>query len=306
MKKIITAENSGQRVDLFLKEEFFSISRQEIIYNIKEVNILVNGKKVKPSYVLKENDELKIILEKKSAEIIPNKNISVEVIFENENFLAVNKPTGLIVHPISMKDKNTLANWLVAKYPKIKNVHDESTGAEFRPGIVQRLDKETSGVMVIAKNQKTFEELKNIFQNRKAQKKYLALVYGKLKNNKGLIDKPIAKAKSNKKQVIANENREGAKEAVTEYKVVKEFKDYSLVEARPRTGRMHQVRLHLFSIGHPVVGDKKYKATRNKRQATSMRHLLHAKNLKFELFGDKYELEAPIPKDFEDFLNEIS
>ncbi len=306
--KIIKVEqnNIGIRIDKFLAQEFFSLSRGEIIKNIKEGFILVNKEAVKPSYKLKENDEIESDISFKREELESNKEIKLNIIYNDDNIIVVNKPAGIQVHPDSNERKNTLANALLAKFPEIRNVHEDSLGSYFRPGIVHRLDKETSGVIVVARNQKSFDELKEMFQNRKIKKKYVAIVYGQLKDKKGIITKAIARAGNYKKQTVAGpKTRTKIRGAVTEYKQLKRFINYSLVEVHPLTGRMHQIRIHLFSIGHPVVGDKLYKIKSIKPNSLAKRHLLHAEQLDFTLFGQKFSFFAPLPEDFNIFLKNI-
>lgn len=302
----VTENNIGVRIDKFLAKEFFSLSRGEIIKNIKEGKILVNKEPVKPSYHLRENDEIKSNISFKREAVFPNDKIKLNIIYSDDDIIVVDKPAGIQIHPDSNEKENTLVNALVAKFPEIKDVHDNSLGAFLRPGIVHRLDKDTSGVIVIAKNQKTFDELKEIFQERKVRKKYVALVYGQVKDKRGIITRPIARAGSYKKQVIAGaKTKTKIRGAVTEYKLLKRFNNYSLMEAIPRTGRMHQIRIHFFSIGHPIVGDKLYKLKSIKTTDTAKRQLLHAKKLDFILFGQKFSFSTPLPEDFNVFLKNI-
>lgn len=289
--------------EFFLNSE---VTRGEIIRNIKAGDILVNDKKIKPSYLLKEKDGIKInILENKS-DLIANKDVKFEVIFENENFIVINKPSGLQVHPSAKNEKDTLVNGLICKFPEIKNVGDpliNSGQVNLRPGIVHRLDKDTSGIMIVARNQKTFLELKDKFKNRRIQKTYWAIVYGKLKNKEGVVEKPMARTENYKKQTIANKKtKTKIRPAVTEYKVIKENSEYSLVEVRPKTGRMHQIRVHLSSIGHPILGDDKYKLKNIKTDQDISRHLLHARSINFNLGDKEFKFEAELPEDFKNFL----
>lgn len=305
MNKLTIDKNSlGIRIDKFLKKEFFTneeITRGEIIRQIKNGNVLVNGKKIKPSYILRESDGIEINILEKSAKILPDENIKFEIIHKNKDFIVINKPAGLLVHPSEKKERHTLISGLIYKFPKVREVGDEP---DMRPGIVHRLDKDTSGIMVIAINQKTFLELKNKFKNREIKKVYWAIVLGKFgKTEKtGMIDKPLAKAVNYKKQVVAKEGtKTKIRTAITEYAVVKEMGNYSLVEAKPKTGRTHQIRVHMAYIGHPIIGDKIYKAKRIAEDG-SKRQLLHAKSLEFELFEKKYFFEAKLPADFQQFL----
>ncbi|KKQ51715.1 MAG: Pseudouridine synthase [Parcubacteria group bacterium GW2011_GWD2_38_11] len=312
MKKIIVEQkNAGKRIDKFLAEEFFLYSRADIIKRIKKGEVLVNNKPIKPSYILEEENV--IMLENFSREeqdhsLVGNIDIQLDIIFENDDIVVIDKQAGLQVHPSFSEKKNTLVNALLARYPQIVDVHDGSVGAELRPGIVHRLDRDTSGVMVIARNMEAFNALKDNFKSRNIEKKYLAIVKGILKEKEGTIDKAIAKASTHRKQIIARSNtRTVIRQAETHFKVLDEFKGFSLIEVTPKTGRTHQIRIHLTSIGHPIVGDRVYGNAEKDEIGTILasRQLLHAQKLKFELFGKEYDFVAPIPQDFEDFLASI-
>ncbi|MFZ2193792.1 MAG: RluA family pseudouridine synthase [Candidatus Moraniibacteriota bacterium] len=310
-KIIVKKENIGKRADKFLKEEvFFSggITRGEIVEKIKAVKILINNKQIKPSYLLKEKDEIMLgfNLEKKER-LRKNSDLKIPIVYQNENFIVINKPANIQVHPDFHEKEKTLVNFLLVDFPEIENVHDESVGAEMRPGIVHRLDKETSGIMLVARNQKTFLELKRKFQNKEIAKKYQAIVYGVPNPSEGIIEKPLARSADYRKQVIAGRKTKTIiREAVTKYRTVKEVSsNYALLELEPKTGRMHQLRVHLTSIGYPIVGDKKYYLRGLLRRNEIERQLLHAKNIKFELFGKGYEFEAPLPEDFEKCIKGI-
>ena len=304
MKKIIIKkEQVGKRIDKLLAEEFFLYSRGEIIKKIKNGEVLINKKKIKPSYTLKNGNvlEIKNFSKENDKTLIANKKIPLEILFKDKNIIVINKQAGIQVHPSHNEKINTIVNALVNNFPEIIYVHDDSIEGKFRPGIVHRLDKDTSGVMVIARNKKTFEELKKHFKNRMIEKKYVAICQGIFTEKEGTIEKPIARSASYHKQVIARKNTKTTiRKAVTNYKVVKECGKYSLIEVFPKTGRMHQIRIHLASIGHPVVGDSVYG-----NGSLARRQLLHAKELKFKLFGKEYAFSAPIPHDFKDFLLNI-
>ncbi len=243
------------------------------------------------------------------------------IIYEDENVLAINKPAGLLVHPISQRTilkesqrivlcEPTLIDWLVEKYPEIKNVGDPSLSsgplAPNRPGIVHRLDKDTSGVMIVAKNQTAFEYLKNEFKNRKIKKTYLVLVGGKIKEKTGVINLPIGRSRSSPTKRLASLKARGTlREAITEYKVLENFKNYTLIEAYPKTGRTHQIRVHLKAINHPVVCDKIY--TKNPICPFGLsRHFLHACSLELTLpDGSRSRFEADLPADLEKVLQEL-
>ncbi|OGI16344.1 MAG: hypothetical protein A2Z52_00625 [Candidatus Moranbacteria bacterium RBG_19FT_COMBO_42_6] len=308
MKIIIDQNNCKQRIDKFLVKELFSsgMTRGEIIRNINSGKVLVNGIRTKPSHILKKNDEIKIDIKKEDKKLIPNKKVKLEIVYSDKNIIVINKPAGLQVHPVKL-EQDTLANGLLAQFPEIKNITDGSKDSELRPGIVHRLDKDTSGIMLVARNQTTFDELKKLFQSRKIKKEYLAIVFGKLRNKKGVIEKPIARSKNYKKQTIAGtRTRTKIRPAVTEYEVLKEYTDYSLVAVQPKTGRTHQIRIHLSALGHPIIGDGKYKLKKIKITGKADRQLLHAKKIVFRLFGKNYSFQAPLPENFALFLSGLT
>lgn len=229
----------------------------------------------------------------------------MEIIYQDENLAAVNKPAGLLIHKTAAaggENEKTLVDWLVKKFPEIKAVGDDP---KIRPGIVHRLDKDTSGVIVVAKNQKYFDYLKNLFQGRGVKKTYLALVWGEPKTKSGTINKAISLKAGTTKRTVHEGKME--KEAVTEYRVIKSFKEkggkgegeeeiFSLLEVCPQTGRTHQIRVHLASIGHPIVGDSLYGKKENPFGLE--RQFLHAGSLEFGLAsGSRIKLEADLPDD---------
>lgn len=298
----IYSNKSPERIDKFVCSLAPDVSRRFFQNAIKNGEVLVNDKKVSPSYKLKPEDQIKIDIKKSpqiELETRPEKNIPFEIIFENKDFLIINKPAGISVHPSEKEPCGTLVNGLLEKLPEIKDIGEN----ELRPGIVHRLDKETSGVLIVAKTGKAFNYFKNLFQNRNIQKTYLAWAWGKPKNETGEISDFTGKSKQNptKQAVSANPNKLiNPKEALTFYKVIKEKDDKSLLELKPKSGRKHQIRLHLHSIGHPIVGDKKYfnKNVKVKNQKFS-RHLLHASKIEFSDWkNQKFEFEVQPPNDF--------
>ncbi|HCX27597.1 MAG TPA: hypothetical protein DHI91_00455 [Candidatus Portnoybacteria bacterium] len=339
MKKKIVAgtEDIGQRLDKFLLSRFSQYSRAFLKEQIKQGNIFihpvrsrptkpdiyqpkpqakslhktgakikhertsagVNGVMVKPSYLLREGDEILFMLpDKPENKLTPNPDIKLSVIYEDNNVLVIDKPAGISVHPrmdkvlqpVPAETQNTLVSGLIAYCPELASVGDNPLA---RPGLVHRLDKDTSGVMIIAKNQAAFTWLKNQFQKRLTAKKYLALVHGHLKETNGQIKCFLKRSPDPTKQQVASEGRE----AISDYKVLKEFKDYSLVEARPKTGRFHQIRVQLAYLGHPVVGDTKYGGGRQK-PTNLTRQFLHAVELEITLpDGQKRLFASPLPAD---------
>ena len=210
----------------------------------------------------------------------------------------MDKPPGISVHPSEKEPSGTLVNGLLSKFPEIEKVGEDLR----RPGIVHRLDKETSGILIVVKNQKAFEYFKNLFQTRKIQKIYLAWVWGKLKNKTGKIEDFVGKSRKNPTKQAVSYNSEkliNPKEALTFYKILKNLADKSLLELKPKTGRKHQLRLHLHSLGHPIIGDKKYFNKNIKKNNQEFnRHLLHAYKIEFKyLDNKKYQFETKVPED---------
>ncbi|MEI7425820.1 MAG: RluA family pseudouridine synthase [Candidatus Moraniibacteriota bacterium] len=306
-KIIITKDSSGERLDKFLSGGILfdgKITRSEISRQIKAERILVNGNKVKSGYVLKNNDEITydfIFTEEKI--LLPKENKKLSIIFSDENIIVINKPAGMQVHPDDNQKENTLVNYLMAQFPEIEGVCDETKEGKLRPGIVHRLDKDTSGVIVIAKNIETFTELKRQFQDKEIEKKYQAIVYGVPSPAEDIIKKSLARSADYRRQVVAGrKTRTKIREAITEFRTLKTLDDnFALLEVSPKTGRMHQIRVHLTFIGHPIVGDKKYFLRGIKRLDSARRQLLHAQSISFTLFGNTYDFSSPLPADFLDF-----
>lgn len=302
-EKIIYNKQAPERLDKYIHSLHPTFSRRFFQNAIKNGEVLVNNDEVSPSYRLKKNDKIKMDIKKTSKvdfEVKAEKEVGFEVIFEHPDFLIINKPAGISVHPSENEASNTLVNGLLAKYPEIENIGEN----ELRPGIVHRLDKETSGILIVARNQKSFEYFKKLFQDRNIQKTYLAWVWGNLKNKVGKISDYTGKSRQNptKQAVSANpEKLINPKQATTYYRVIREEEKGTLIELKPKTGRKHQIRLHLHSIGHPILGDKKYsnKLIRKFNEQFD-RHLLHAQKIEFSYLDKKhYEFEASLPKEMD-------
>ncbi len=223
------------------------------------------------------------------------------VIYENKDFLVINKPAGLLVHNTVYGQEKTLVDWLKTNYTEVLRVGDDPVN---RPGIVHRLDKETSGVMLVARNQETFEYLKNLFKSHLIEKTYLALVSGRVKDKKGVIKKSIGIKKGTIKRSVYSSKME--KPAITEYKVIKFLtindQDFTLLELKPKTGRTHQLRVHLAFIGYPIVGDKLYGGSKNKLKGLD-RQFLHAYAIEFTANkGERMRFEADLPEELKFLL----
>jgi 23S rRNA pseudouridine1911/1915/1917 synthase len=290
----ISQENSGTRLDKYLVRQFPTFSRAFLKSQIKNGNVLVNGKIKKPSYILKDGDSVDIkISTLEQAALRPNPKIKLKIIYEDENVIAIDKPAGITTHPARPDQTDTIVNALLSYYPPIKNVGDDQN---LRPGIVHRLDKDTSGILLVTKNQKTFDWLKKQFAQRKVVKKYLALVSGKMKEKEGVISKLVSQTKGTMKRTTTPVS--GIKEALTRYRAIKEFDGYTLIEAEPKTGRTHQIRVHFASIGHPLAGDKLYGFKNQICPAGLKRQFLHASYLKISLpDGKMVELKSKLLED---------
>ena len=260
----------------------------------------------------------------KQIKLEPDFNIPLDIVYEDKDIIVLNKQAGISVHPSINEPRGTLVNALLARYPEIKDVGDPPSPSatdgqvtQLRPGIVHRLDKDTSGLLVVAKNQKTFEFLKKQWQEGKVIKKYLALVWGHPKEKGEIVSELTRSLKDFRKRMVVRparlNSRSGGPEkggnikgklAITEYKVVKKFRDFSLVEVYPKTGRMHQIRVHFASLGHPVIGDKIYGKNRKKPEGLT-RQFLHAFYLKFSLYNGPLVFEADLPDDLEQVLAKL-
>jgi len=336
MKKIIYTDETSQRVDKHLAEKYPDFSRRYFQDGLKEGKILINGQKKSPSYKLKENDEIEIILSLKKPELItklpPNEKVKIKIVAKYPDFLIIEKPAGLIVHPSVFDVQNnslppTLAGGLLVNFPELQKVGEDFT----RPGIVHRLDKDTSGLMIIPRTQSAFLEFKKMFQQRKVTKTYLALCWnmqrqttkidrGNRKNYK-IIDSFIGKSKADHTKQATAKNPDrliNPKEAKTAYRLLEKGqlpclyrigklkklgKEILLVEAMPKTGRKHQVRVHLSSVGLPLAGDHKYTSRLLKNCNKNFpHHLLHAYKLEFNYQGRKYSF-ASDPPEFVELIN---
>jgi len=310
-------QNQGLRLDKFLTQEIEDLSRAFIQKLIKDKKVVVNSKSAKCSYKLRIGDQIEIEYKKEQGKLKLNPKIKLNIIYENKDVIVINKPAGLVVHPANYEITDTLVNGLLSYYPKIRSVGED----KLRPGIVHRLDKDTSGTLVIAKNNKAFQYIKSQFKNRKVQKTYIALVHGKVTPKIAQIEKPIARNKFNplKMTVLKTQiSNSSLKYALTKYKVLQYINNYSLLEVYPKTGRMHQIRVHLSSIGHPVVGDEKYSSkfkvperriygAGKSSKLRLDRQFLHASKLNIKLpDGTHAEFEAKLPKDLQNFLNKLT
>lgn len=234
-------------------------------------------------------------------------SLNISIIYQDNDIVVINKPAGISVHKGVAEKGETIADWLVEKFSEVKAVGELPVfgqADQLRPGIVHRLDKETSGVLAMARNQKAFEFLKSQFQNREVVKKYVALVEGELKNEKGVISLPIGKSANDFRKKSSFSNAKGdLREAITEYKTLENFSDYTLVDVYPKTGRTHQIRVHFKAMGNPIVCDSLYGGKRMTCPFGLTRHFLHANFLEFVApSGARLKIEADLPEDLEKVL----
>ncbi|HAU07597.1 MAG: hypothetical protein A2568_00050 [Candidatus Yanofskybacteria bacterium RIFOXYD1_FULL_44_17] len=228
-----------------------------------------------------------------------NKYLDIKIVYEDSDFLVINKPAGLIVHPKNTDDDQpSVTAWLVLNYPETESIGEDPA----RPGIVHRLDKETSGLLLLAKNQGSFAYFKNLFKERKIQKHYFALVHGQPKSPSGVIDSPLGRIGMKRTTRVIGKKMLDKKEAETEYKTVKEYAGYTLLDVAPKTGRTHQIRVHLKSIGCPIVGDMVY----GKQSDKGLRMFLHAYRLDFvSPHGEALAIETDQPDSFAYFMADL-
>ncbi|MGA2026795.1 MAG: RluA family pseudouridine synthase [Syntrophobacteraceae bacterium] len=306
---VVSTEQSGQRLDLFLSRVIPDLSRSHFKRLIKEDLILVNGNPVKPSYETRAGD---LIMAKvpgqKTDEVLKPEPMPLDILFEDEDLLIVNKAPGLVVHPGAGHREGTLVHGLLAHCARLA-----VQGSPLRPGIVHRLDKDTSGALVIAKSERAYLSLVRQFKDKGVRKEYLALVYGIPAKGEGEISSLLGRHPTDRKKIAVLQNR--GREALSRWRVEKDWGETALLRVQIETGRTHQIRVHLSHIGHPVVGDETYggnrRLARNVKSAPvrdlllgTQRQMLHAIRLEFThpVTGATVSANAPLPEDFRDLI----
>ncbi len=290
-------ENEGKRIDIYLSEHLEDISRSSIKKLIKDKNVTVNGTEVKPRYIVKSEDLIEVSFEEEVEGVeIEKQNIPLEIIYEDSDLAVINKPQGMVVHPATGNLTGTLVNALLYHFDTLSTLNGEE-----RPGIVHRIDKDTSGLLMIAKNDFAHESLAEQLKEHSTTRKYYALVEGRIKEENGTIDAPIGRHRIDRKRMTVTETN--SKEAVTHFKVLERFEKYTLIEAQLETGRTHQIRVHMSYINHPVVGDPVY-GYKNQRFKLEGQ-LLFAKIIGFvhPRTGEYLEFEVDLPDYFVKILN---
>lgn len=289
------ADNKGARLDKYVSERHPELSRSHVQKLIAEGFITVNGQAAKPGHRLNIGDRLKVVIPPTPPSRLVAEAMPLNILYEDDDLLAVDKPAGLAVHPAPGHPSHTLVNAILAHFPHLADISDS-----LRPGVVHRLDKDTSGVMLVAKNSLAQNNLAQQFKSHSVSKAYLVLVKGHLTPASGIIEADIGRDPRNRKRmaVVAK-----GREARTEYSVIKYIGGYTLLEVRPQTGRTHQIRVHLAAIGFPVVGDKVYGV----KSPFLDRQFMHACRLGFKLpsTGEYIEFKSELPPDLAQALKDI-
>ena len=296
---IVNEEENGKRLDVYIASKDEETTRSSAQRQIEQGNVVVNGKKItKVSYKIAKGDNI-TVEEQEPVEIeLKAQDIPVDIIYEDKDIIVVNKPKGMVVHPANGNPDGTLVNAIMA----ICKDSLSGIGGEIRPGIVHRLDKDTSGLLIVAKNDMAHVNMSEQIKRHEVKKTYIALVRGIVKENEATIDMPIGRSNSDRKKMAVTKN---GKNAVTHIKVLKRYDKYTLLEINIETGRTHQIRVHLAHIGYPVIGDYIY--SNGKNEFGIVGQCLHAKSLEFKhpITGKDMKLEAPLPEYFEKVLQEL-
>lgn len=297
----VPSGEAGERLDRFLHQRLPEHSRSRIQEWIRAGRVRVNGETTRASHRLRAGDRIEVAPAAPPPLRAEPEPIPIQVLYEDEDVIAVNKPAGMVVHAGAGCRSGTLVNALLYRYGTLS-----LAGGELRPGVVHRLDRYTSGVILIARHDAAHRSLAAQFAERRIEKVYLALVHGQLRADQGRIEAPIARDPVRRVRMSAR--RKTGRAAVTEYRVLRRYRGFTLLEAYPRTGRTHQIRTHLASIGHPVVGDPTYGAPRRIEGLPPLgRYFLHALRIRFlhPRTGQPVEIEAPLPKELADWLGQL-
>ena len=295
---IVSQEEKGKRLDTYIPSVDTDITRTSAQRLIEDGNILVNGKNAKVSYKIQENDKISVEIPEPKQIELKAQNIPIEIIYEDSDIIVVNKPKGMVVHPANGNPDGTLVNAIMA----ICKDSLSGIGGEIRPGIVHRIDKDTSGLLIVAKNDNAHVKMSEQIKNHEVKKTYIALVRGVFKENEATIDMPIGRSTSDRKKMSVNKN---GKNAITHIKVLKRFDKYTLLKVNIETGRTHQIRVHLSHIGYPIVGDYTY--SNGKNEFDVIGQCLHAQKLEFKhpITQKDMCLEAELTQYFKDILDKL-
>ena len=297
-KDILLYEDNGleQRIDKYLTLFYSDITRSQIQNMISKEEVSVNDKKIKSNYILKDGDKIEVCFNDPSPSSIQAENIDLDIRYEDDDIIVVNKKSGMVVHPAVGNKSGTLVNALLYHCNDLSGINGET-----RPGIVHRIDKDTSGLLVVCKNDFCHNKMSKQFQDKTVNKIYYAICSGVIPHNVGVIDAPIGRDIQNRQQMAISDK---GKDAVTHFKVLERFKNHTLVELKLETGRTHQIRVHMKYIGFPVYGDPIYG---HKKEVSEYGQFLHAKKIGFNHpRTDEYiEIDSELPDFFEEFLNDL-
>jgi len=291
-------EGAGRRIDAFLAESLRDVSRARVQRMITGGDVLVDGGPVKASHRLVEGEKVTIRLIREMKEKPGPEDMPLEILHEDRDIILVDKPSGLVVHPGAGRRTQTLVNALLYRFPDLAGQEPE-----YRPGIVHRLDKETSGVMVVARSPRALIDLQQQLKNREVDKQYLGLVWGKINHAEGRLSWPIGRHARHRDRISIKTNK--PREAETRYRLLQAYQEFAYLEIHPLTGRTHQIRVHMAAAGHPLVGDSRY--GRRGGKGPSPRLFLHAATLKFRHpgSGERVEFSSPLPPDLQAVLDGI-
>lgn len=293
--EVIIKDETG-RIDKVLNDRLADYSRSQIQQWIKEQHVSIDGKIIKANYKVSAGDKVLIeIPEPEELNLVPE-NLDLDIVYEDNDVVVVNKPQGMVVHPSAGHPNGTLVNGLLYQIKNLSTINDV-----FRPGIVHRIDKDTSGLLMVAKNDRAHEALAKQLKDKTSLRKYVALVHGEIPHEKGRIEAPIGRSKVNRKMQAVIED---GKSAVTHFEVLERFEGYTLIELQLETGRTHQIRVHMQYIGYPVAGDPLYGP---KKTLKGNGQFLHAKLLGFQhpTSGEMMVFEAPLPEIFKKTLKQL-
>ena len=291
---VVEEEDKGTRLDQYLVKQL-DLTRTRVQNLIKENNIKVNNEKTKVAYKIEPNDSVRVYIPEVVEKDIEAEDIKLDIVYQDGDIAIINKYSGMVVHPAHGHYSGTLVNAILFQIKDLSGIN-----GEMRPGIVHRLDKDTSGLIIVAKNDKAHTKLTEMFKNKEIKKTYLAIVKGKVSKETGRIETNIRKNEKDRKKMSVSRDEKKGKLAITTYKVIDSNERYSLLDVNIETGRTHQIRVHMKHIGYPILGDIVYGRPDNK----IMRQMLHAYKLEFKhpITSEEMVLEAQLPKDFVEAL----
>lgn len=299
--KLIYEDKSKKRVDKFLSETLQTYSRSYIQNLIKEKHLKINGKIVNKNYLLNTKDSIELIIPEPIPLNINPENIKIEIIYEDKNIIVINKPVGMIVHPAGKITSGTLVNALLYHCKELSDIN-----GIIRPGIVHRIDKDTSGILIAAKTNQMHRYLSALFKNHKIKKTYIAVVHGSFAERTGIIKLPVCRSRQDRKKMTVSET---GKEAITKFKVIFNSDKFSILKIRLVTGRTHQIRVHLRHINHPVIMDRMYlKNPKNPLPVETSRLMLHSYSIKFfypELNKEVYFRTENLSAEFNELFEKL-